>query len=392
LILGLTLWPSAGQTERELDFWCFLCGSRGVADGLLNLFLFAPLGSGLYLLKGPFLALGGSTLLSSLVELIQTGLPGRFSTMGDLVFNSVGGLAGAFLVAHLNRLRGVFWARSWTVRTGTLLFPAGLFLATAILSTPHFPNSIYYGQWTHHLGSMRPYPGRVLSGSVGVVPIPDGRIPDQRHGRAALAAGEPIQLLLVAGPEPSEPSHLFAIYDDHQREILLVGVQGMDLVFERRTVSSKLRMDQPSIRWPGAMEVALGDTVTLSLWREGRDFCMQVGTRRRCDLSPGVEGGWRILHRLSGAPPLLVGFFSLCWMVSLCLPLGLLCQRKREVVLAGSTLAGIAGGVSWLSPWLSIHAVTIAWPMLGVWAGSKFRQRVTRSGAGTRIASPDTAK
>lgn len=37
LILSLTLWPSSGDAQQELSFWCLLCGSRDAADGLLNL-------------------------------------------------------------------------------------------------------------------------------------------------------------------------------------------------------------------------------------------------------------------------------------------------------------------------------------------------------------------
>lgn len=88
LILGLTLWPTAGAPDQEMSFWCILCGSRALADTLLNVLLFMPFGAGIGLLRGVWWALAASTALSGSIEFAQTFLSGRFSVFDDILANS----------------------------------------------------------------------------------------------------------------------------------------------------------------------------------------------------------------------------------------------------------------------------------------------------------------
>ena len=135
LVLLSTLWPSHGSTASGGPFFCLLCGTRGLADAILNLILFIPFGAGVALLKGTVWGLASSALLSSCVEAAQTVIPGRFPTLGDVVFNTLGGGLGVLLVRASRRPLRSRLSESMKVRTlAALLAPVG-FLGTAILST-----------------------------------------------------------------------------------------------------------------------------------------------------------------------------------------------------------------------------------------------------------------
>jgi hypothetical protein len=378
LILVLTLWPASGDVPQQFQFWCVLCGHRDVADGLLNVLLFAPFGAGLAIARGPMLAIGGSFALSGMVEFVQATVPGRVSTLGDILFNTAGGAAGAVFVAFRGRIAALVVAPPPWAKVLAGLVPPAIFLATAALSAPRFPESEYHGQWARELGTLRPYPGEVVSATIGEIPLPDHRIPNQDDVRRALRAGEPLLLEVVAGPPPAQRSHLVAVYDDRQREVLLVTVQGSNLYFQQRTLSVHLLLDPPTLRWNGALDVREGDTVRIAVRPEPRGLCVEVDHRVRCDLLAGVGGGWRLIHRLWSAPPWLVALLGVVWLSALTLPAGAALGRCDRGVAVGLALGLIGVVVSWWSPWLSAHLVDLVAPIPGAWAGWGVRRRLAR--------------
>jgi len=380
LILMVTLWPASGDALQELRFWCVLCGSRDLADGFLNLLLFVPFGVGLGLIGGPWVAFAGSLAVSGFVELAQTSLPGRFSTLGDLVANSTGGLLGGLAVVLHHRIQALVVAPPRAVRLVAMVIPPVVFLATALLSSPRFPDGVYYGQWAHELGRLRPYPGRILSATVGSLPLPDGPVPAQGAVKEALREGEPLEVAFIAGPQPDDASHLFAIFDDRQREVLLLTVQGDDLLFQRRTWSARLLLDQPFVRWSGGLNVTEGDTVRIRVLQSARNLCLEIGAEARCQGSAGVEGGWRLLHRLYGAPPPLATVLGVVWLMLLSFPSGLTAAGTGRALALGAVLTVLGALVSWWSPWLSAHSPALLAPVVGTWAGSWVRRRLMGNG------------
>ena len=374
LILSLTLWPTGVDSLEEIPFWCVLCGSRDLADAFLNVLLFTPFGAGLALVRGPWLALAGSGALSGSVELAQTFLPGRFPSLGDLLMNTAGGVMGGLLATRMGRIRSLLVAPPRSLRLLALLLPAAAFLASAALSSPRLPGGVLYGQWARELGHLRAYPGTVLGASVGDVPVPDTRVPVQEPLREALRALEPLDVTFVAGPAPQERSHLFAIFDHQQQGVMLLTVVGEDLVFQRRTLSVPLLLDQPFVRWRRGLAVTEGDTVTIRVWQGERDLCVGIDARIRCDLSSGVEGGWRLIHRLFRAPAFLEGMLGALWLVLLSLPAGVTAGGRRGALTLGAGLAILGALVSWYSPWLSVGSPALVAPVAGAWIGSLVRR------------------
>ena len=86
-ILVLTLIPVSGDTPQGVSI-CIICGDRGLADAVLNMILFAPLGVALALhQRRPMSVAIAALLLSLSVESLQivilTCTPGRFDHVGS---------------------------------------------------------------------------------------------------------------------------------------------------------------------------------------------------------------------------------------------------------------------------------------------------------------------
>jgi hypothetical protein len=99
-ILGATLTPM--DAGNDTDFIaCILCGSRGNADALVNVILFAPLGFALTLMGRTGIRwIGYAAVLSATIEFAQLVIPGRDPSLGDVFFNTVGAAIGQ-LAAHV---------------------------------------------------------------------------------------------------------------------------------------------------------------------------------------------------------------------------------------------------------------------------------------------------
>src|SRR5213594_957719 len=97
-ILGATLFPIAGE---EAGGWvvCLVCGDRSTAGVLLNVMLFVPLGAALALRPWPTdRCVLAAALLSASIEVAQLYIPGRDSSLGDVLSNTSGAIIGILLV------------------------------------------------------------------------------------------------------------------------------------------------------------------------------------------------------------------------------------------------------------------------------------------------------
>lgn len=130
VVLALTLWPDdlpASTNLKPLEHHGralrALFGGEGVDRGLLlrylatdvlgNLALFLPVGvtvAGAAGRRSPvtrLIAAGVCGLvLSSVIETLQLGIPGRASDVDDVIFNGVGAVVGAAVYAVVARWRG----------------------------------------------------------------------------------------------------------------------------------------------------------------------------------------------------------------------------------------------------------------------------------------------
>lgn len=382
-IASVTLFPT-GDTSGGLSL-CLLCGDRGLADAVLNVVLFAPLGAGLAL-RGT--SVRAAVLLGACfsggIEYLQSLIPGRDASPPDLLFNTLGALLGFALVraapAWLHPSPGL---RRRLLAGGAALPPLVLLLGGALLM-PWPSRDAYSGQWTPDLGRMEWYRGRVVAASVGGVPVPSRRVEEETERlRALLRAGAPVRVSAVAGPPVRGLAPLFSIYDDRARQIFLVGPARDDVVLRYRTLGSALRMDQPELRAPGAFRgVRAGDPLRVEVAREGRGYCITVNAARYCSLGFTVGDTWRVLLALSSFSAEARTAIGLFWLAALFAPLGLWLRTRRDALLAGAAIAAGLLVVPPLAGLLSTPPGQVLAALAGVGVGVLARKSLARGPGG----------
>ncbi len=339
LILLATLYP--GEAAWEPEIACIVCGGRGLADALGNILLFVPLGLGLGLTGlGLRRALLIGALLSCAIEGAQLLVPGRDPSIGDVLSNTLGTGAGVGLVRSAR-----FWLApddrvAARLAAAAALVVGTVFLTTGLLLSPSFPRSSYWGQWTANLGHLEWYRGRVLSATVGSVPVPSGQLKDSDAVRRLLIRGDSIAVRALAGPPISALGPLFSIYDGEQREIILLGPDRDDLVFRYRTRATALRLDQLDLRLrDGMRDILEGDTIAVRADVSARGTCLAINAARRCGLGYSIGRGWGLLYYAEALPAWLKGALDLAWLAVLVLPVGFWMRRTWESAVATAVVA-----------------------------------------------------
>ncbi len=339
-IAALTLFPVGDAPKRPIEL-CLVCGERGLADAILNVFLFVPLGAALALgvaSAGRAALLGAA--FSAAVELCQHLVPGRDPSPADILFNTVGTALGFAVLRSAPAWLHPPPRRAAGLLAAAVVLPLALAAAGGWLLAPALPRSVYYGQWTADLGYLAWYRGRVSAARVGEVPVPSWRMErESPRLRALLLEGAPIRVAGVAGPPPPSLAPVFSIYDDRQREVVLAGIDGEDAVFRFRTRSTALRMDQPDLRVPGAFRgVRPGDRLRLAVARRGRGYCLEGSAAGACSLGFTAADTWAVLIFPSSLPASGRRLVGLLWMAGLFLPAGLWLRGRGQALAAGAAV------------------------------------------------------
>ncbi len=389
LILAGTLTPNFGPSE-PLSGVCLICGYRGLADAIANVLLFLPLGMALrWRLTRPLVALTAAFLLSGAVEGLQFLIPGRHPALGDLVFNTLGaglGVLAAGLLPNLLRPEAVA-RRRFGVLAASL--PAALLLATAWLLQPSFPESVYYGQWTADLGHLDAYEGRILEATIGESAAPSRRLADSHAVRARLLGGAPVRVVFQPGPRPPGLAPIFSVFDEHQREIVLYGLDDRDLVLRYRTRAVAIRLDQPDLRVVDAAFDPSVSTVTWVAHLRDEGFCVWLdGRERACPVAHTAGRAWSFLVY----PELVVRRFTdgidFLWVLLLTLPIGFWGRRLRPTL----TLAAPAVAASLLAPWIFGQVTFSIWVLAAALIGPLLGSLVARWLAGRAKPRPISSR
>lgn len=340
LVAALTLFPT-GDALEPLAL-CLLCGERGLADAILNVFLFVPFGAALAL-RGvaPARAVLLGAALSGGVEVLQHFVPGRDPSPADLLFNTLGTAAGFAVLRAAPRWLAPPPGGAGRFSGGAVALALGFLLAGGLLLAPALPRAVYYGQWTADLGYLERYRGRVVAASVGDVEVPSHRMErESPRLRSLLQAGAPVRVEAVAGPPPPALAPVFSVYDHLRREVVLVGADREDAVFRYRTLGTALKLDQPDLRVPGAFGgVAAGDPLRLAVYRDGPGYCVQVDDARSCSLGFTVADTWTVLLFPARLPPGGRRLVGLLWLAALFLPAGLRVRGRRQTLATGAAVA-----------------------------------------------------
>lgn len=314
MLLGigfLTLTPQPDPGFGGTGVRCLLCGSRGVADLLLNIGLFVPVGfalgaRGLRPIQGLGIALG----IAATIELLQAVIPGREATYRDVLTNAIGGGLGTLLFAN-----GLRWVLNRREATFAALISLGAMLGAVSLTGPLLsplpaPSRVYVG-WNPAQDHLERWTGvvhRVEIGSVSAAPggNADGALVDD-----ALLHAAPIEIWATAGRPTTRVAGLFTVNDQLTNEILLVGIQRNDLVVRFRRVSSFLRLASPTVRFRDALASAdSGGALHIRLESVGSEACATVNDRRECQTAESVGSAWTFFSWIDNPPPALAGFLD----------------------------------------------------------------------------------
>ena len=243
LIACATLLPSSQQLSSAT--WCIVCGNLGGVDVVLNVLLFAPLGLGLGLagVHAPR-AIAAMCVCSLSIEFAQLLIPGRDSSLGDLIMNSCGGACGFGVGVLADRLLqptrraalllGIAWLGVWLA----------LRAASGALLIPDATDLRYFGQIRRALGGRAPFSGDVISASMNERPIPNTAFRNSNEVARAINTDDGVLFDLVVVPRERQHglTSIVRIVDGKFDEIALLARDGPDFVFGVRNQAANLRL------------------------------------------------------------------------------------------------------------------------------------------------------
>jgi len=328
-----TLLPEPGAALSS--HLCLLCGSLGGVSAILNILLFMPLGIGLALSGFPGKrAVISMCALSALVETAQLLIPGRDSTIGDVLTNTLGGALGF----AIGRYAFILLRPSPRIAVALTIGWSAVWLAIQTTSafgfSPTFPPTRYFGQIAPRLEDLEEFRGRVLRASIADVLVSDSEFKDSPRVRELLLGGATLTTTLLPSGATHDVAPIVRVADAREREIVLLAQSGEDLVFGVRTGAGVLRF-RPLLFavadvFQGASSADSGpgtDTVTVGARYSARELAVSKQTvgpthERRIPITASL--GWTMLMPfqwyIEGTNTEL--FLSAIWIACLLIPLG----------------------------------------------------------------------
>jgi hypothetical protein len=348
-VAGATLTPTAGDASPPA-FGCVICGPDGGIDAIANVLLFAPLGAGLAVWgRRGRTALVLVALTTLVVEILQLRLvPGRDTSLGDLVWNFVGG-ALAFTAVRQWRslvrpaprvaaLLGMAWAAVWAAGTITTAWS----LAPSLAPTA----------WVSHVGAPATATGPVpmlTRASLDELPLGTALL----YGRSGVMRQRLLDggVLAAAGMVPAGGVVNVLVLDDAETSQIMAALlrTGGGLTYYQRTRAAALRLRSPSVTLPDAF-TATAAPVAMRGWRGGPTLVADAdpagGAARRATVTLTPNWGWSLLLRPGLMTPRRAAWFSAMWVAVLVAPLGY--WAARGCTGAGGSAA--AGGAALAVP------------------------------------------
>lgn len=337
-LTAITLTPAGGPESRIVSI-CLLCGERGTADALLNIVLFVPLGLLVGRRTGLLVALLLGLSLSATVEAGQLLLAGRYSNVGDLVWNALGAWLGAACARPLHaRFAGASPLPAQAVAVG---LPIVWLLAASWALRPIDIGPGFSIDDGTSLERPRPIAARKVSAG--------SRVDRARFGYTlvrARMAREPngdwnLTAKTIRPPPSRRLAPLVVVYDASDRPVRLLGVDRGDLVLWERTRTPALRLDQANHRLPsGIAGHDVGGVLTVTAGQTADEgLCMGVEQRRTCDLGVSPARTWTLFRSREHASESVKQRVDLAWMATLTLLIGLVGGGARGTLISAGTFA-----------------------------------------------------
>lgn len=344
-ILVLTLTPTSDSWSRYAP-WCILCGERVGSDVVLNLMLFAPLGAVLTRRSEPMRAVVVSTLLSLVIELLQTMVPGRDASLRDLLANSFGATIGSMCVMLLPQ-----WRRAGPTALRRViamgLLPIAAVASTGWLLQP-LPalDRVTFSHWSPRAYGFRPGAVTVEHVTLDGAPLPTGRLRDPVAVRADLAAARELRVQWRTLERDWPTASVYALLDDGGGWTLLIGEQRDALVIRRPRRASALRFDVPTERLPLVLSPGTSSRSLVLRDLRASPICAAVDGHTACADRVAAGGAWGLLRWSESWSPRVRRLLSTLTLVCFVLPLALLlCAVPRAAAVAVGivSIGGVVG-------------------------------------------------
>ena len=347
LFIGVaTLLPTRAPIPRRVASPCVgWCDDTRVADLVLNILLFVPLGFAGRLagIRSRTVVLAG-TAFSLCIELLQwRAIAGRDASVVDLFSNSLGTAVGALLAANVALLiRPGCRAAARLVLAATLVWCAALF-AGAWAVRPAPTSKPFWGQRTPQLSEPLPYGGEVVTARVNGEDLPSNRLVHDDAIRESIRRGV-LHLDVQMRPDRLTrlSSTIVRIADEEQREILRLSQRrGGDLVFSMRLNVTRLRLRTPSVTLTsafGSVPAAPRSEAVVSVDVRGGlvrlSSTREAGTRQvQLAMSPALAWTFFVPWNYSLGPSGLV--FTWLWLAAPLLAIGYWMMQLRGCRGAG---------------------------------------------------------
>ena len=182
--------PDAAAEIANLSWYCVICGDGGVADVVLNILLFLPLGVALAALRWPLVRTVLVVMaISTAIEVFQgAALIGRDASLSDVLSNSAGGLFGWAGYSGLLALARPSRALARRGAAIVLAIMAGLWVATGAGLQPSLTESYpWIGQPMNAARGPQPFPGTMQRAAIDGISIPNEEMPQQAPWRDSIA-------------------------------------------------------------------------------------------------------------------------------------------------------------------------------------------------------------
>jgi hypothetical protein len=322
LIFLATLTPSDDTSSP--GFWCIACGEYGGLDVLNNIVLFLPLGFAFALASGHrWRSVLACMAVTTFIESMQVRIvPGRDSSLSDLLANSLGGLLGVELAvrrAMLLRPRGR--AATTLAAAGAAGFAVVTTLTSLGLRPATIPSSLWI-QWTPDRASFWPFAGKLLDFKLDSVDLPRAYYPPKSLGLDRMLAKtdwHATVTLETAGVQWRRS--VIARIAEESTVLVSIEQHRWALACEEKTRSADFRFGSPVAVLPDALRPGLAPPrIRFTCARQGNSLVAATDDRQEVlRLSPSL--GWVLLDPFKLTMPRFL-WLSAIWLMGLAFPAG----------------------------------------------------------------------
>ena len=373
----MTLTPQAGPPAFAPSL-CILCGEMAVQDTILNLILFVPFGFGLRLAgvrRHHVVAI--AFCLTVAIELLQMHIiPGRDSSLGDVITNTLGGAIGvaladswrAWLVPTARQARRHLW--------GGVLVWVTILAGTVWALHRSLPESTLWGEWDPAILHFDRFSGTIVkSDAAGFAFPPGARGNDPVFRQRLLSDSVLVSALVVPGAPAERTAPIVSVYDPDRRQVFLLAQRQRSLVFSIRMNAARAMVRDPIIGlekvFPTAADArAANDTLQVAGGIIGDALVIRatadahrVTRERRIALGPAL--GWTFFLPWPYAFGSETVALSALWIGGLFLPLAYWGRRARRPLEAGAALGVAVTAGLVIAPWV-VGGAFVGWME---WAG-----------------------